>query len=178
MLRAEVARLESKLEEYRAARVRGRSLTQEMQAELAQLRESLGFVAVYGPGLTIVLKAPHNRIVTPQAQDLAGIVNELWAAGAEAVAINGVRLTASDGIAPKGAGVRMNGRVLRDPFSVTAIGDPEALEGALLVRGGPVDGLRGIGLTVTLQRRRNVVLPARAGKRTLRLAQPDEAPVK
>ncbi len=176
VLRNEVATLEAQLEEYRTAGARGRSLALEMQAELAQLNEVLGLTAVRGPGLEVVLKAPPDRTGTPQAQDLAGMVNEFWAAGAEAVAVNGVRVRSTDGIAQQGAGVRVEGRVIRDPYTVVGIGDPAALEGALLVRGGLVDGLRGVGLTVTLVRRQDVTLPPRAGGDTFRVARPIEGP--
>ncbi len=177
VLRTEVAQLEAKLEEYRAAGARGRSLAQEMQAELSQLRDVLALTAVHGPGLEVVVKAPASRSAAPQAQDLAGVVNELWAAGAEAVAVNGVRLRATDGIASRGVGVRVAGRVFREPYTVVGIGDPSALEGALLVRGGLVDGLRGVGLTITLTRRPDVTLPPRAGGNTFRVARPAEGPV-
>lgn len=176
ILRNEAAQLQAKLEEYRTAAARGRSLALEMQGDLAQLQAALGLTPVHGPGVQVVLRAGPRRTVVPQAQDLAGLVNEFWAGGAEAVAVNGVRVRASDGIAQQGRGVRVESRVLHDPYRIVGIGDPGALEGALLVRGGPVDGLRGVGLAVTLFRLTDVTLPARAGGDTFRVARPLEAP--
>lgn len=172
VLRDEVAALKVKLDGYRTAEARGRSLALEMQGELADLRIVLGLTPLHGPGLlTTIASAPGGPAV-PQAQDLAGIVNELWAAGAEAVAINGVRVLATGGFSTQGDGIRVADQMLREPFSIGAIGDPASLEGALLVRGGIVDGLRGVGLTVSLTRRSDVVLPAYTAPIGFRVARP------
>lgn len=176
MLRDEVVTLEAKLEGYRTAEARGRSLTQAMQRELGELRDALGLTPVHGPGLVVALQAAPGRLAVPQAQDIAGLVNELWAAGAEAVAVNGVRVLATEGFAQQGAALRVGGRVIRDPYSVAGIGDPGAMEGALLVRGGLVDGLRGVGLTVVLSRITDMALPAYTGQIRFRFARPPGPP--
>ncbi len=176
MLRDEVAALEAKLEGYRTAETRGRSLTQEMQRELGELQEALGLTPVHGPGLVVTLRASPERSAIPQAQDVAGVVNELWAAGAEAVAVNGVRVLATDGFAPQEEAIRVGARLIRDPYAVVAIGDPAAMEGALLVRGGPADGLRGVGLAVELSRAADVTLPAYTGRLRFHVAHPLGAP--
>ncbi len=176
ILRVEAARLTAKLDAYRTGEARGRSLALEMQRELRGLRETLGLTPVHGPGLAVSLQRAPQRPAVPQAQDLAGLMNELWAAGAEAVAVNGVRLRATEGFSQQDDAVRVGGRVIRDPFSTVAIGDPAALEGALLVRGGLVDGLRGVGLTVVLSRLTDVMLPAYTGQIRLRFARPVAGP--
>ncbi len=172
VLRDEIAKLDAKLEGYRTAEARGRSLSLEMQRELAQLHAALGLAPVHGPGLVAALGAAPGRSVVPSARDLAAVVNEFWAAGAEAVAVNGVRLLATDGFSQHGESARVAGQVIHDPYSVVGIGDPAALEGALLVRGGLVDGLRGVGMTVALSQLHDVTLPAYAGQIRPRFAHP------
>lgn len=61
-------------------------------------------------------------------RDLQIVVNGLWAAGAEAVAVNGQRLTALSSIREAGAAILVNFRPLSPPYEVLAIGDPQALQ--------------------------------------------------
>ncbi len=176
MLRDEVVALEAKLEGYRTGEAQGRSLTREMRRELNDLRNGLGLAPVHGPGLVVTLVAAPTRSAVPQAQDLAGLTNELWAAGAEAVAVNGVRVLATEGFARQEDAIRVGRQVIRDPYSVAAIGDPAAMEGALLVRGGLADGLRGVGLTIAVARAADLNLAAYTGQIPLHFARPAAGP--
>ena len=60
--------------------------------------------------------------------DLQIAVNGLWAAGAEAVSINGQRLSATSAIRTAGSAVLVDFRPLSPPYEITALGDPEALQ--------------------------------------------------
>lgn len=159
-LRDELAGLRKKLSDYRTAEAGGETIADQMRREVNDLWMVLGRRPVQGPGLVVTLAAPSRRVVTPQAQDVAAVVNELWAAGAEAVAVNDVRVLAIEGFAADPAGVLVRDHVVRDPFRIVAIGDPATLEGALLVRGGIVDGLEGVGLNVTVARSTHLRTPA------------------
>jgi uncharacterized protein YlxW (UPF0749 family) len=176
MLRDEVASLQAKLDDYRTAEMRGQSLALDMRRELSDLRVDLGLTPVHGPGLVVVLAVGPTRLTVPQAEDVSGIVNELWAAGAEAVAVNGIRIMATSGVSGPSGAIRVAGRATPGPYSIVAIGDPAGLEDALSVRGGIVDGLRGVGLTVLLSRISDVRLPAYTGRLRFRLARPVGAP--
>ena len=106
----------------------------DAQARRQTLREITGFVAVEGPGLqTTVNDAPsgdpEGRV---RASDLRLLVNGLWEAGAEAIAINGRRLTALSAIVNAGIAVKVNGSKMTPPYVVQAIGDPRTLEADLL----------------------------------------------
>ena len=171
-LRDELTALRKKLDDYRATEAGGETMAAQMRREVADLWIVLGRRAAQGPGLVVLLTASPRRLVTPQAQDVAAVVNELWAAGAEAVAVNGVRVLAVEGFAGDAAGVRLRDRVLRDPFRIEAIGDPATLEGAMLVRGGIVDGLEGVGLNVTLARSPRLSVPAAAAPLQFHYARP------
>ncbi|HYM68097.1 MAG TPA: DUF881 domain-containing protein [bacterium] len=175
-LRDEIAALEAKQQQIQTAEAEGRSITGAMQHELAGYRGALGLTPVKGPGITVTLGADARRLSVPQAQDVAGVVNELWAAGAEAVSVNGVRVLATDGVGALPRGVTIAGRVTQDPYAISAIGDPVALEGALMVPGGAVDGLRGVGMTVTLARAATIGLPASSRNRVFHVARPASGP--
>ena len=109
----------------------------------AALSESTGAVPVTGPGLEVVLSdAPGanggtggdirqqpggSDLSRVQDVDLQHAVNGLWAAGAEAVAINGQRLTALSAIRTAGSAILVDFRPLSPPYTVDAIGDPRTL---------------------------------------------------
>lgn len=59
--------------------------------------------------------------------DLQIAVNGLWAAGAEAIAVNGQRLSATSAIRTAGSAVLVDFRPLSPPYEITALGDPEEL---------------------------------------------------
>jgi uncharacterized protein YlxW (UPF0749 family) len=159
-LRDELAALRKKLDDYRTAEAGGQTITGQMRREVGELWIVLGRRPAQGPGLIVTVTAAPQAVATPQAQDVSAVVNELWAAGAEAIAVNDVRVLAVDGFSPDPHGTRTRGHVLRDPFRIVAIGDPATLEGALLVRGGIVDGLEGVGLNVTVARTASLRTPA------------------
>ncbi len=60
--------------------------------------------------------------------DLQVVVNGLWAAGAEAIAVNGHRLTATSAIRSAGPAILVDFRPLAPPYVVEAIGDPATLQ--------------------------------------------------
>ncbi|APX31890.1 hypothetical protein BH708_03190 [Brachybacterium sp. P6-10-X1] len=74
-----------------------------------------------GPGVT---EGSVNRVTDG---DLQIAVNGLWAAGAEAIAVNGQRLSATSAIRTAGSAVLVDFRPLSPPYEITALGDPEEL---------------------------------------------------
>jgi len=155
-LEGEIAQLVDRLREYEQAISAGRGAAEAMAEELAQLRLLLGLVPVEGPGVVVRLASPEvPGGVVPlvmRAADLAGLVNELWSAGAEAVAVNGVRVLATTGFRDHAGDILVGTVAMRAPFVIAAIGEPLVLDTALRLRGGFVEGLRSIGLRVTVQR--------------------------
>lgn len=98
-----------------------------------------GLRAVRGPGLVVELSDsalresptgdPNDLVI--HEQDLQAVVNALWAAGAEAVAINGERITARSAVRCVGNTLLLHGSVYAPPYRVAAIGDAVALEQGL-----------------------------------------------
>ena len=89
-----------------------------------------GTVAVRGPGVRLVADdAPGADSARNQVldTDLQKLVNGLWEAGAEAIAVNGQRLTNLSTIRLAGGAITVNARSLRRPYVVTAIGDQDTL---------------------------------------------------
>jgi len=124
------------------------SLSQQNQtgltAELSRLELSAGTVPVSGPGLVLTIDDAKTKANADKpdagpgtttepdqgkviAKDLQIIVNGLWAAGAEAISVNGHRLTSLAAIRFAGSAILVNYRPLARPYVITAIGDPGSL---------------------------------------------------
>jgi uncharacterized protein YlxW (UPF0749 family) len=103
-----------------------------LSQQLSTLELVAGTVAVTGPGLRVVLDDAHdgdsaNRVTD---HDLQQVVNALWAAGAEAVAVGPQRLTAETAIRQAGSAVLVNFEPVPPPYVLSAVGDPVGLETA------------------------------------------------
>jgi len=174
-LQAEVETLRRRLREFETALMEGRGLSEAMAKELAQYRLVLGLVPVEGPGVRVTV-AEDNAAggVLPaavHAEDLSGLANELWSAGAEAMAINSVRVMATTGIRSAEGRLVLGGVAVGPPYWIEAIGDPAALQAALAIRGGFVEGLRAVGVRVDVHREARIRLPARPGIEPFRRAR-------
>ncbi|HET8641648.1 MAG TPA: DUF881 domain-containing protein [Pseudonocardiaceae bacterium] len=104
--------------------------------ELDRLEQHVSAVAVAGPGLRITIADTADTAdpASPQQQtrvvldrDLQLLVNGLWAAGAEAVALSGVRLHPRATIRQAGGAVLVDNRPVSQPYLLEAIGDPRYL---------------------------------------------------
>ena len=120
----------------------GTSLYNNLDKEIKQLQIATGAVAIAGPGITVTISGDSNLIAT----DLVDIINELWVTGAEAVAINDIRINAYTTIqesAGKKGGfvISVNGDPLLYPVVIKAIGDADTLEKGLTFTGGIIDNL-------------------------------------
>lgn len=104
-------------------------------ARAERIGAQAGFTAVSGPGIRITFdNAEHADPTTEWVRDsdIAALVNALWSAGAEAIAINGQRLTGVGGIRNVGTNVEINSTAIAPPYVVTAIGNPDTLAADLL----------------------------------------------
>lgn len=135
-----------------------------------------GFSRVRGPGLRITVAdapgAEGARLV--RADDLAILLDGLWNAGAEAIAIDDQRITTLTSLRNSGLSLGVNQVALSAPYTLRAIGDPGTLQARLL---DSTSGLawqslvEQLGFRVQVQNVEELVLPA-AQLRTLRAAQP------
>jgi uncharacterized protein YlxW (UPF0749 family) len=106
-------------------------------------RESVvsGSAPVTGPGLTVTLDdAPassqsipgvHADDLVVHQQDLQHVINALWAGGAEAMTLQGERVTSTSAFRCSGNILLLHGKVFSPPYVIEAVGDPERLQAAL-----------------------------------------------
>lgn len=111
-------------------------LTRTEQASLARLRRlqvRTGYIAVTGPGVKIIVDDAPNGDATQAVrdEDLAKLVDGLWNAGAEAISINGQRLTVLTAIRNVDVAIHVNSRPINPPYIVQAIGDTRTLQANL-----------------------------------------------
>ncbi|HLL67489.1 MAG TPA: DUF881 domain-containing protein [Micromonosporaceae bacterium] len=144
--RAETDNLERRADDLRATVVREQDNAMvggASGADAASLRDlaaASGLGAVTGPGVAVRLadaRAPVDPVTGRQTaenpgvvvdRDLQDVANALWQAGAEAVAVNGQRLSATTTIRAAGSAILVDFRPVTSPYTVTAIGGDELEE--------------------------------------------------
>ena len=101
-------------------------------AEVTRLENQGQLTPVTGPGLRLVLNQPPagqgqtNAVILDR--DLQLLVNDLWAAGAEAISIGGVRLNTRSAIRQAGGAILVDNRPVFWPLTVEAIGNSSAMQ--------------------------------------------------
>ncbi len=139
--------------------------------EMEVLKMGAGVTAVQGPGIIVTIddsKRPTKPGENPNLylihdDDILKVINELWAAGAEAVAINEQRLIASSEIRCAGPTLSVNNTRYSPPYDIRAIGEPQTLETALKMRGGVIETLQFWGIQVSVKKVEVVKVPAYKG---------------
>lgn len=106
----------------------------DLEAREQRLAVRTGYVPVRGPGVRIEVASapdadPNDEV---RDEDLALLIDGLWTAGAEAIAVNDQRIVALGGIRNTNRAIHINGRPLTSPYVVEAIGNPGTLQARLL----------------------------------------------
>ena len=181
-LREQVQRLEDQ----------GRGTTQlarEINDFLEEARIAAGLIPLTGTGLVLQLADSTQPIpdganeadYLVTARDIRTVIAELWLAGAEALSVNGERVTVSTGVLDIGHSILVNSAYLSPPYQVTAIGPPDLIGQLGLSQGwrefiGTRQGT--FGLDITFAEPERVTVPAYAGSLVLRESRslPTSAP--
>jgi uncharacterized protein YlxW (UPF0749 family) len=158
-LRAELVGLRAQIEELEAG---SGAASGELRRQIRSLSISAGTAPLEGPGVVVTLddssaaRSPTgdpNDLIVHEA-DIQTVVNGLWAAGAEVLAINGERLTATSAVRCAGNTLLLHGTLHTPPYQIAAIGEPATLAASFARQPG-VDRLAasadafGLGLDIT-----------------------------
>ena len=182
-LKDRILALRGQMQAVEESAVGSDALVRELNDALLGARVAAGLVALEGPGL--VLQLEDSAVPVPPggaladyrvtAHDVRSVVDELWLAGAEAVAVNGERLVPSTSILDIGGTVLVNSAYLAPPYQVAVIG-PADLYDVLVESPGFVELIRAraepFGIRISFAQPESVTVPAYAGSATLRYARP------
>ncbi|WP_458407286.1 DUF881 domain-containing protein [Anaerotignum sp.] len=134
--------------------------------EMEQLLTFAGLTEVSGTGVTVTMNDSSTKgsgdmnAYLVHAEDLLAVVNELYAAGAKAVSINGQRMVGNSAVNCAGSIVMVNGVRVAAPFEIKAVGDAAVLDSALHFPGGVIDNLAPWGIEITVRKETTVIVPA------------------
>lgn len=153
---------------------------EDLGRQLAEAQRAAGLVALTGPGVVVEMRdatrplAPGENANTLiiHDSDVLRTVNELFAAGAEAMSINEQRVIGRTEIICAGPVVIVNGIRTAPPIIIKAIGNPEDLEMALTMKDGIAEYLRGYGIQISVRRETNLTVPAFKGSLKMQYGTP------
>ncbi|MCF3960821.1 DUF881 domain-containing protein [Streptomyces fuscigenes] len=131
-----------------------RKQTREKEQQLGILA---GTTAAEGPGITLSVHDARHMVA---ADMLLDTVQELRAAGAEAIQVNGVRVVADTDFTGTEGDIKVDGKAVTQPYRFTVIGRPQDLEPALNIPGGVVQTLEKEQATATVTGSDKVVVNA------------------
>jgi uncharacterized protein YlxW (UPF0749 family) len=178
--RASLRALQRQVSTLRSRNLAATSQGRQVQRQLTALGVASGSSATRGPGIQVTVDdAPGAKDFKQQVQapDLQKLVNGLWQVGAEAVSINGQRLTSLSAIRDAAGSVTVNFRSLRAPYTISAVGNPKTMGAALLDTAGGqtwVTLQSTFGLQFAVDTKDSMLLPA-AKRVTLRVARQDRS---
>lgn len=177
-LKGEILALRGRIGELEAQDPGAADSLRRLYADLEDARIAAGLIAVSGRGLAFRLEdgtgggGGLDALVT--ARDVRVLVEELWLAGADGIAVNGERVVGSTAVLDIGGSILVNSAYLAPPYTVTAIG-PSDLYSRLLASVGFVNFVQGriepSGLQLSVAELDSVDLPAFAGTVSLRYAR-------
>lgn len=166
----ELENSEQKLEETRMRSTQNDETAVNKEEEIKLDNVLLGLTDVTGNGLIITLTDNNNvkrsniepfdniELYLVHAGDLVEVVNALRNAGAEAISINGQRVTNFTSIYCAGNVVVVNGEKISSPIEIKAIGSPELLYGSITIPGGYIELLEETGVIVNVKKAENITI--------------------
>jgi len=175
----QIQEYEEVIEKYESAAQEKGSDYQALTAELSKAKMQAGLLPLEGPGVVVTVNNLYINNIDGNGQivqsvhyeDLLQLVNELNAAGAEAIAINDERIIATSEIRNAGDYIVINTNRHSVPFEIKAIGNPENLEAALKLLGGVVDNLGEI-LDIKIRKEDKLIIPKYEGVINYKFAKP------
>jgi uncharacterized protein YlxW (UPF0749 family) len=179
-LQARILELRARIVELEGEEPGSEALVRQINAALEHARIAGGLVQIAGPGIVFRLEDAENpgteRDSLVTARDIRTLVQELWLAGAEAISINGERVTTGTAVLDIGNAILANSAYLAPPYEVRTIG-PDDLYERLTTSASFVEFVRSriepYGLRLSFSELDSVTVPAYAGTIRSHYARPD-----
>lgn len=168
VLQTQVSNLEAQVADAQTRSADRRDLLRRTAAAVVDTGAVAGAGAVSGPGIRVEVDDAPGAVGSPvggvvRDTDLQALVNALWSAGAEAISINGNRLTSLTAIRFAGRAITVDYRSLMPPYVVDVIGNPDTLPARLLETPGGQAWLglqQNFGIAFDTEVMDSLVLPA------------------
>jgi len=150
----ELTDLENRLQEYEQTDADENLIIQNLRRDLQRYQLISGHVSGQGPGIIITIDSQGDEgdFLLYNYDILLALANNLNAAGAEAIEINGERYTALTEIYYGSNSIHINDRPINPPFEIKAVGHGDTLEAALNIRYGiiwEIRQFRGVNVEIT-----------------------------
>lgn len=172
-LNTEVAELQRTLASLQASGSSDQVAIDNARARLAALSILIGAVGATGPGVLIRIDDPARGVAS---EPLLDVINELRAAGAEAIEIQAgdqaVRVGVDTWVSGSPGALIVDGLTLRPPYSILAIGDPPTLAAAMNIPGGAVDSVKRVGGTMSVDQTDHIDITTLRQTKPRQYAQP------
>lgn len=169
-LQVQLADMQARLKEIEEAESADNALIKRLNQDVEKLRYFSGLTDVKGQGIIITLDNPpedgnyvYERNIVNDYQLVLNLVNELNAAGAEAISINEQRIISISEIRAAGNAININKIPQSTPFVIKAIGNKETIEGAVNQRFGIVSILRENSYFVEVKKYDDIQIPRYGG---------------
>ncbi|MFD7908772.1 DUF881 domain-containing protein [Kitasatospora sp. NPDC059722] len=169
-LQQEKAELEQSLGKLENSSNQAKEAQEQTRKKETELGVLAGTVKATGPGIVLTVDDPQGQV---KADMLLDTLQELRAAGAEAIQINDVRVVVNTNFTDvTGGGVQIDGKKVSQPYRFTVVGNPQDLTPALNIPGGVVRTLESHQARATITTPQKVVVDAIVDLRTPQYAKP------
>ena len=155
----------------------------QLNDDLEKARLAAGLIPLHGTGIVLQLEDSLQPVAADAndadylvgSRDIRTVIDDLWLAGAEAMAVNDERITPTSSLVDIGASILVNSAYLAPPYQITAIG-PDDLYDRLVASPDFIDFVRSraeaYGIRVSFAEPGSVDVPAFAGTVSLRYSRP------
>ncbi|MFJ9845753.1 DUF881 domain-containing protein [Kitasatospora sp. NPDC101155] len=169
-LQQEKAELEQSLAKLENSSNQAKEAQEQTRKKMTELGVLAGTVKATGPGIVLTVDDPQGQV---KADMLLDTLQELRAAGAEAIQINDVRVVVNTYFTDlSGGGVQIDGKKVAPPYRFTVVGNPQDLTPALNIPGGVVRTLESHQARATITQQQKVVVDALVDPKTPQYAKP------
>lgn len=186
-LKARILELRSQIGAIEGAGEGSAAVVRQLNDDLQRARLAAGLIPLRGTGIVLQLEDSLQPVAGDTTEtdylvgsrDLRTVIDELWLAGAEAIAVNGERITPTSSLVDIGTSILVNSAYLAPPYQITALG-PDDLYDRLAGEPGFTDFVRArveaYGIRLSFAEPGSVDLPAFAGTVSLRYSRPIPSP--
>ncbi|MEV6979298.1 DUF881 domain-containing protein [Kitasatospora sp. NPDC093806] len=169
-LQQERAELEQSLAKLENSSNQAKEAQEQTRKKATELGVLAGTVKATGPGIVLTVDDPQGQV---KADMLLDTLQELRAAGAEAIQINDVRVVVNTYFTDvSGGGVQIDGKKVSAPYRFTVVGNPQDLTPALNIPGGVVRTLESHQARATIAPQQKVLVDAVVDPKTPQYAKP------